>query len=97
MFKWMPRWRRRTLEPQPESERDEKQKASPSGTAPGLQEIRRWLQRAARTVEEVADGGFAVATPPPGSDSTEIGDRERETSTNAQVQGAVGQPWPGNR
>jgi hypothetical protein len=29
-----------------------------------------------------------VATPP--------GDPDRETSTNAQVEGAVGEPYPGN-
>jgi hypothetical protein len=43
----------------------------------------------------VAEGGTPVATPPPGA-SAGIGDTDRETSTNAQVEGAVGQPWPGN-
>lgn len=57
-------------------------------------QIRRWFRRAANSVEELADGGITVATPPTRGAS---GDRDRETSTDAQTQGAVGQPWPGNR
>lgn len=55
-----------------------------------LQTIRRWLGQTAEPVEEKADGGSPVATPPPGA----AGDTDRETSTNAQVEGAVGQPYP---
>lgn len=50
--------------------------------------IRRWIRRATESLEEVAGGGIAVASPP-------HGELNRETSTNAQVEGAVGQPWPG--
>jgi hypothetical protein len=46
-----------------------------------IDKIKSWL----RTAERERDGGTPVATPP--------GDDDRETSTNAQVQGAVGQPW----
>jgi hypothetical protein len=62
-----------------------------------MQKIRRWFRRAASSFEGVTDGGFAVATPPPEAASAWMGDPDRETSTNAQVEGAVGQPWPGNR
>ena len=62
----------------------------------GLQTIRGWLRRSVNAVEEEAESGIAVATPPPGAASGEGGDAERETSTNAQVEGAVGQPWPGD-
>jgi hypothetical protein len=63
----------------------------------GLQKISQWFRRAASSAEEEAEGGIAVATPPPGAESTEMGDADRETSTNAQVEGAADQPWPGNR
>jgi hypothetical protein len=63
----------------------------------GLQNIRRWFRRAMSSAEEEAEGGTAVATPPPGAASAEAGDSDRETSTNAQVEGAADQPWPGNR
>jgi hypothetical protein len=46
------------------------------------------LKRLFRGAEDVAGGETPVATPP--------GGEERETSTNAQVEGAVGQPWPGS-
>jgi hypothetical protein len=39
----------------------------------------------------------AHAAPPPGAASDWTGDRDRETSTNAQTAGAADQPWPGNR
>ena len=63
----------------------------------GLQKIRGWLRRSASFVKEVAEGGLAVATPPPGAPSARMGDPDRETSTNAQLGGAADQPWPGNR
>jgi hypothetical protein len=63
----------------------------------GLQKIRRWFRQAVSSVEEEAEGGTAVATPPPGAESAELGDADRETSTNAQVEGAADQPWSGNR
>lgn len=49
-----------------------------------LDKVKGWF----RAAERERDGGTAVATPPGGS--------ERETSTNAQVEGAAGEPWPGN-
>ena len=61
-----------------------------------LQRIRRWFRREVSFFEEVADGVIAVATPPSRAASAGMGDMDRETSTNAQVEGAVGEPWPGN-
>ena len=58
-----------------------------------FERIKRWFGRAADSVEETAEGGEPAATPPPGADP---GDSERETSTNAQMEGASGEPWPGN-
>jgi len=46
-----------------------------------LDTIKGWFQRA----EEVADGETPV---------TAAGGSDRETSTNAQVEGAVGEPYP---
>jgi hypothetical protein len=46
--------------------------------------------------EDEAGGGTPVATPPPGARSAEAGDAERETSTNAQLEGAADEPWSGN-
>jgi hypothetical protein len=56
-----------------------------------LDKIRGWFRREATSVEERAEGGEPVATPAPGAS----GDTDRETSTNAQVEGAAGQPWSG--
>jgi hypothetical protein len=56
--------------------------------------IKRWFRRAEKSVEDAADGEAPVATPPPGAAS---GDTDRETSTNAQTEGAADEPWPGNR
>ena len=58
----------------------------------GLEKIKGWFRRGEKAVEDVAESGAAVATPPPGTS----GDPDRETSTNAQMGGAVGQPWPGD-
>jgi hypothetical protein len=60
-----------------------------------LQRIKRWLSRAAGSIEEEAEGGSPVATPPPGA-NPEGTDGDRETSTNAQAEGAAGEPWSGN-
>jgi hypothetical protein len=62
-----------------------------------LQNIRRLFRRAVSSAQESAEGGTAVATPPAGAASAEPGDTERETSTNAQVEGAADEPYPGNR
>jgi uncharacterized protein (DUF1330 family) len=52
------------------------------------QEVKRLREGAARLRMVAVEGVPAPA---------EEGERDRETSTNAQVEGAVGQPWPGNR
>jgi hypothetical protein len=53
-----------------------------------LDRIKAWFRGAADAVEEEADGEEPVATPG-GADDV-------ETSTNAQVEGAAGEPYPGN-
>jgi hypothetical protein len=62
----------------------------------GLDKIRAWFRRTENSVDEVAEGGTAVATPPPGAEVAGERQTDRETSTNAQMEGAAGQPWPGN-
>jgi hypothetical protein len=52
-----------------------------------LGSIKKWLGRKKTEAEEVADGEIAVARPE--------GDVESETSTNAQVEGASGEPYSG--
>jgi hypothetical protein len=61
-----------------------------------LERIKRWFRRAAGAAEDANEGGSPVATPPPGADPSGTGDAERETSTNAQMEGAADEPWPGN-
>ena len=63
----------------------------------GLEKIKGWFRRAGTSAEEVAEGGEPVATPPPGSASAPTSDPDRETSTNAQSEGAADEPWSGNR
>jgi hypothetical protein len=58
-----------------------------------IERIKRWFGLAAREVKEEAEGEEPVATPPEGS----FGEPERETSTNAQMQGARDQPWSDER
>ncbi len=62
----------------------------------GFKKIKGLFRRAATSVEEIAEGGKPVATPPPGASSDRLGDPERETSTNAQLDGAGDEPWGGN-
>jgi hypothetical protein len=61
----------------------------------------KWTKRfrcAANAIEkDLAEGTFGIAKPPPGAASDWTGDRDRETSTNAQMEGAADQPWPGNK
>lgn len=45
-----------------------------------LDAIKKWLRRGKQEVEEVAAGGI---------------DEDSETSTNAEVEGASGEPYPG--
>jgi hypothetical protein len=61
-----------------------------------LERIKRWFRRAAGSAEEAVEGGSPVATPPPGANPARLGDVEQETSTNAQMEGAADEPWPGN-
>ena len=60
-----------------------------------FEKIKRWFQTE-KSADEEADGS-AVATPPPGSPSAELGGSDSETSTNAQMEGAADQPWPVDR
>ena len=63
----------------------------------GLEKIKGLFRRAATSVEEVAEGEEPVAMPPPGARSGGLGDSDRETSTNAQLEGEADKPWGGNR
>jgi hypothetical protein len=58
-----------------------------------FESIKRWFRGEQESEKERAAGGEPVATPPPGAASAGQ-DPDRETSTNAQMEGAVGQPWP---
>jgi hypothetical protein len=55
-----------------------------------IDRIKSWFRQEENRAEDVVGGGEPVATPPDAE-----GD-ERETSTNAQTQGAAEEPWPGN-
>ena len=55
-----------------------------------LERIKGWFSRTADSVKEEADGGEPVTTAPGGADD------DREVSTNAQVEGAAGEPYPGS-
>jgi hypothetical protein len=57
----------------------------------GLDRIKQWLRRTMQPGREEP-----VASPPPGATEGGLGDVERETSTNAQAEGAADEPWPGN-
>jgi len=59
-----------------------------------FERFKRWFHRTAGSAEDAAEGASPVATPPPGANL--VGDVEQETSTNAQVEGAADEPWPGN-
>jgi hypothetical protein len=51
-----------------------------------LEKIRAWFRQAAKDAEDVAAGKESVTISPHGG-------TDRETSTNAQVEGAVGEPY----
>jgi len=55
-----------------------------------IDKIKSWFGQEEKRAEDVVGGGEPVATPP----NPEEG--EGETSTNAQTQGAAGEPWPSN-
>ncbi|HEY7396956.1 MAG TPA: hypothetical protein VH538_01530 [Gaiellaceae bacterium] len=59
-----------------------------------LERVKGWFRRGASSVEEIAEGGQPVATPPPGAAPH---DPTRETSTNAQMGVAADEPWDENR
>ena len=54
-----------------------------------LDRIKQWFRKAEDDAETVAKGGEPDATPP----SRGFGEPDRETSTNAQTQGASDEPW----
>lgn len=54
-----------------------------------LDTIKQWFRKAGNEAETVAESGEPDATPPDGG----FGEPERETSTNAQTQGASDEPW----
>jgi hypothetical protein len=56
----------------------------------GLERIKAWFGRARQSAEQTAEGEEPAAVPPPGVDA------DRETSTNAQMEGATDEPWGGN-
>lgn len=66
-------------------------------TALALRRSLRRFRQAVAAVEEIAEESEPVSVPPPGARSGRLGDRSRETSTNAQMQGAADEPWGGNR
>src|SRR3954454_15983513 len=61
----------------------------------------KWTKRfrcAANAIEkDLAEGTFGIAKPPPGAASDWTGDRDRETSTHAQMEGAAVSRGPGTR
>jgi hypothetical protein len=63
-----------------------------------LDTIRRWFRGDASEARAEAAGDRPVTIESPGveSDAPVPGAVERETSTNAQVEGASDEPWPGN-
>jgi hypothetical protein len=63
----------------------------------GVERIKRLFRQEASSVDAIAEGGTPVATPPPDAASPWTGDPDRETSTNAQMEGAADEPWSGNR
>jgi hypothetical protein len=56
-----------------------------------LEKVMAMFRRAATSVEEVAHGEEPVTRPAPGA-----GEPGGESSTNAQVGGATGEPWTGD-
>ncbi len=59
-----------------------------------LDGIKHWFRRISGSVEAEAEGEEPVATPPSGASPDAPDETERETSTNAQAEGAADQPWP---
>jgi hypothetical protein len=60
-----------------------------------FERFKRWFRGTAGSAEDAAEGGSPIATPPPGANPVG-GDDDRETSTNAQMEGAADEPWSGN-
>jgi hypothetical protein len=61
-----------------------------------FERIKQWFGRSAASAEDAVEGRSPVAMPPAGADPNGTEDSERETSTNAQMEGASDDPWPGN-
>jgi hypothetical protein len=55
-----------------------------------------WLSNGLEKIKQLVRGE-PIATPPPDAVSGRLGDPDRETSTNAQAEGASEEPWSGNR
>jgi hypothetical protein len=61
-----------------------------------LERIKAWFGRLVGSAEDGAGEGTPAATPAPGTGPSGLDDDEQETSTNAQMEGAEDEPWPGN-
>jgi hypothetical protein len=61
-----------------------------------LERIKRWVRRTVGNDEDRVEGGSPAATPPADANPLGIREDERETSTNAQAEGAADALWPGN-
>ena len=61
-----------------------------------MDRIKKMFGKETSSVERVADGETPAAMPPPGA-AAGTDDSDRETSTNAQAEGAADEPWGGNR
>jgi hypothetical protein len=61
-----------------------------TATVRSLERIKSWFGRAGGELEGPVRSTEPVATPPAGG----MGEPERETSTNAQMQGSRDEPWP---
>ena len=62
-----------------------------------LEKVQSTVRSAVAAIEEISKGGMPAATPPPGDAAGRFADFDRETSTNAQAEGAADEPWGGNR
>ena len=69
-------------------------KVSIAKMSASFERFKRWFRRTASSAEDAAEGASPVATPP--LDANPVGGDEQETSTNAQMEGAADEPWPGN-
>jgi hypothetical protein len=61
-----------------------------------LEAIKGLFRRAETSVEETRDGLEPITTAAPGAAADTEDDADRETSTNAQLEGSVDEPWGGD-